>query len=518
MERKPSAMNVLMVLADQHNAGQLGFAGHPEALTPNLDAFASEGMYFPQAYAQNPICTPARVSILSGQYCHNHGYYGLSGPAHYGLDNLFRHFRRSGYRTAGYGKLHLPESPRNWIADDVDEFGDTYETADGLFGKSAFLDGLESLGLRHLEDSWHNLSGAYSTQSISADAMASKLPYEHTQEAWCARKAMEFIDTGTDKPFFIQVALQRPHHPLLPQQRFLDMYPEDIELPPTWNLAPDHRPPHFQEEWKKQHSAAWEYGKPGESFEDGLRRAWRATLACVTQMDDIFGTLIEGLKERGLYENTIIIYSSDHGAYHGIHGLREKAPGICSDAVCRIPLIWRAPGATTAGSRSDALVEAVDFAATLPGLCGLPPMECVDGCDLFPLMAGTAAAVRQVAVTENVESRSIRWDRWRLVHYPRRIFPGQEVGELYDIEADPDERNNLYQKPESARLVQEGRRLLLDWLIGSLRVVTTHPASVLTGDKPHLNRTKSTYPQGSDGTATDAYQPRFAGGMNINYR
>jgi choline-sulfatase/uncharacterized sulfatase len=235
-------------------------------------------------------------------------------------------------------------------------------------------------------------------------------------------------------------------------------------------------------------------------------------------MDDIFGTLIDGLKKRGLYENTIVIYSSDHGGYHGIHGLREKAPGICSDAVCRIPLVWRAPGTTIAGSRSDALVEAVDFASTLPSLCGLLPMESTDGCDLVPLMDGTAAAVRQVAVTENVESRSLRWDRWRLVHYPRRIFPGQEVGELYDIAADPEERNNLYHAPEFEHLVQEGRRLLLDWLIGSLRIRTTHPAAVLTGDKPHLNCTKSTYPQASDGTAPNAYQPRFTQGMNVNYR
>jgi arylsulfatase A-like enzyme len=179
--------NVLMVLADQHNASLLGGAGHPQVLTPHLDAFAATGVRLTQAYTQNTICMPSRVSVLSGQYCHNHGSYGLSGPANFGLGNFMRHFRRHGYRTAAYGKLHLPESPRNWLADDLDEFGDSYETVDGVFGKSAYLDELERVGLRELEDSWHNHSGAYGPRTIQMDAMPSKLPYEHTQEVWCAR-------------------------------------------------------------------------------------------------------------------------------------------------------------------------------------------------------------------------------------------------------------------------------------------------------------------------------------------
>lgn len=214
---------------------------------------STPGVRFTNACAPNTICTPSRVSILSGQYCHNHGYYGLSGPAPRGLDNFLRHFRRCGYRTAAYGKLHLPEAPRNWIADDVDEFGDTYETADGVFGKSAYLDELERLGLRELEDSWHNKSGVYGERTIQMDAMVSKLPYEHTQEVWCARQAMQFIAQVPDRPFCIEVALQRPHHPLLPQQRFWDLYPADLALPPTHDQSPEHRPPNFRQAWEHHH-------------------------------------------------------------------------------------------------------------------------------------------------------------------------------------------------------------------------------------------------------------------------
>lgn len=159
-------LNVIHVIADQHHAGLLGCAGHGQVLTPNLDAFAAEGARFTNAYTQNPICTPSRVSILSGQYCHNHGYYGLSGPVS-PLPSLFGHFRAHGYRTAAFGKVHVPNVPRNWLADDLDRFGDTYERVDSAGeGESEYFDELRAAGWREAEDSWHNHSGHYSSVSV----------------------------------------------------------------------------------------------------------------------------------------------------------------------------------------------------------------------------------------------------------------------------------------------------------------------------------------------------------------
>ena len=508
-------LNVLMVLADQHHASLLGVAGHPQVLTPNLDRFAATGVRFTNSFAQNTICTPSRVSILSGQYCHNHGYYGLSGPVNPGLDNLFRHFRAHGYRTAGYGKMHLPDSPRNWVADDVDVFADTYESAEGVTGESPFLSHLERLGLRRYEDSWHN-EHEYGPGTISHDAMPSLLPYEHTQERWCADQAMELMRADDDRPFFIQVAFQKPHHPLLPNRRFWDLYPQQIDLPPTVHHDPAGRPPHFRDAWQRFHERAWDYGGPGESSEDGARRAWRGTLACVTQVDDVFGRLLRFLDEAGLAGNTIVIYSSDHGCYHGIHGIEEKAPGICSDSVCRVPMIWRVPG-LAAGVTSDALVEAVDMASTLPGLCGIAPMGCVDGCDIASLLAGGSDAVRDCAVTENPWSKSVRWDRWRLVHYPRAMFHDGEYGELYDMHNDPNERVNLYRDPAYAEVAHEGLRLLADWLITTARVVTTQPTVRIGGSAGrHIHGAKR-YPACPDGHGPNAVQPRFRHDNNLNY-
>lgn len=500
-------MNVLFVLADQHNANLMGCAGHPQALTPRLDQFARESMQFNRAYCQNPICTPSRTSILSGQYCHNHGTFSLSGPAPLDLHNLFRHFKANGYRTAGYGKLHLPHAPRNWIAEDVDEFGDSYENAEGLLGKSDFLDYLEAEGVREKEDSWHN-KWNYGSGSISHDAQPSMLPYEHTQEMWCARKAIEFIDQDRKKPFCIQVAFQKPHHPLLPQQRFWELYPEDLELPPTWNLEPTLRPPHFQKIWSEFREMTWDYAREGDTAESGPRRSWRGTLACISQIDDVFGHLLDALRERNLEEDTIVIYSSDHGAYHTIHGLPEKAPGICSDAVCRVPLIWKVPGKTQPGSSSDALVELVDITPTLVSLCGLPEFDSADGLDATPLLTGRAEQIRETAATENPWSKAIVWGPWRYVHYQRDMFGGQDIGELYHLENDPEERRNLYYDPQYKSIVEESRRRVLEWLICTTRVTASNKLhwEVTEGETRQGERRR--YFTSSDGKAPTRLQPK----------
>ncbi len=512
MKQETNRLNVLMILADQFNAGWMGTEGHPQAITPHLDKLSAGGITFSNAYCQNPICTPSRVSIASSQYCHNHGYYGLSGNAEVGPPNAFRHFRQHGYRTAAYGKLHLPCAPSNWIAGDVDEFGDTYETADNVHGQSEFLSGLERDGLRDLEDSWHNWK-AYGASGIPMDAMPSLLPLERTQEMWSANKAMNFMRQSGEQPFFIQVSLQKPHHPLLPNPRFWDMYPEDIELPRTWNLLPGGRPRHFSDQWKTCREMQPEFGEPGEGIEALYRRCWRGTLACVTQVDYVVGQLMDFLEVNGLHENTIVVFGSDHGAYHGIHGILEKAPGICSNEVCRVPMIWRIPGLTDAGRRCDALAENIDMGPTLAELCGVAEMHYADGKSLCPLIKRERASLREAAVTENAWSKSIRWERWRLVYYPTGMLGPEATGELYDLERDPDEQQNLYGHHDYQEQVRAGMMHLTDWLIKTTRV-TTPPTLVQTVKKLGESRVVSLE---GDGRAANPFQPGFRDDLMINY-
>lgn len=466
-------LNVLYVIADQHQAACLGVEGHPQAITPNIDRLANEGVRFASCYTQNPICTPSRVSILSGQYPHNQGYYGLNGPPPpVDLPSVFQHFRRNGYRTAAFGKVHTPDTPTNWLSTHCDRIGDCYSYYDDNYkgGLSPEYEAyLTKLGLMDKEDSTRLPEFGGDQQH---DGRPSNLPYRHTVEGWTVSETIKFLDESGDRPFFVQASLPRPHECYTPDRKFWDMYKADLDLPPTLHNSAAHRPPHFQAMVEKLKT--YEFPIEPHDFEAGCRRVWRAYLACITQVDFALGELVSYLQRTGKDKNTIVIYGSDHGAYSGTFGIPEKAPGICSEAVCRVPMVWYVPGVTKAGTVSKQLVENVDITPTLVSLCRLPPMETVDGRDLSPLLKGEDRPIREVAVTENVWSKALRWGPWRFVHYPQALF-GRDEGELYNLEVDPNETNNLYHDPASQGTVAEGRKLVLQWLADSSRFVTAWP-------------------------------------------
>jgi arylsulfatase len=464
-------MNAVFVVSDQHQAQCTGYEGHAHAITPNMDRLAADGVRFRHAYTQSPICTPSRLSFLSGQYSHNHGYYGLSGPTPFHLPSFLLHFRRNGYRTGAIGNLHLPNVPRNWLVDHVDYWNDCYSKSDGTEGPGVpYYDYLKERGLAELEDSLRLPEFPGFAQH---DARPSSLAYEHCVEAWCLRDAIRFIDSCGDAPFCVHVSLPRPHQCYTPSERFWDLYPSDIDLPPLIGTDVSLRPPHFQQEVERLKQRSWLI-EP-RTFEAGVRRVWRGYLACITQVDFALGELMDHLDRRGLAGNTALVYGTDHGAYSGTFGVREKAPGICSELVCRVPMIWRAPRVTAAGTVNRQLVENIDIGPTLASLCGLPEMDWVDGKDLTPLLRGEDRPLRKVAATEHVWSKSVRWDKWRLVHYQPAMFGGRDIGELYDIETDPLETRNLYYDSAFQTKVEQGRRLLLEWLIETTRPVTIWP-------------------------------------------
>lgn len=455
-------MNVLHIMSDQHNAGCTGYEGHPQAITPNLDRLAAGSVRFNRCYTQNPICTPSRVSIFSGQYCHNHGYYALCGPRPDRLPSFMSHFKEHGYRTAGIGQLHTPCVPRNWLEDHLDLFGDTFRSVDNQpQGKStAWVRDLEDRGLLEKEE-FHL---AFTNQLTRPGERASFVPFEASQEGWCVREAIRFIEEK-DGAFCMQVSLERPHDPCIPAQEFWDMYPDDLDLPATFNNPCDHRPPHFRDAHK-----SWRE-RSGDDFMRQARLRWRGYLASITHMDHAVGQLLDYLDRTGLAENTIVVYNADHGGYMSQYGIFEKAPGICSEAVCRVPFLWRVPGVTEPATLNKALVESVDLAPTIAALAGLPPMPTADGKNISALLAGSEEPVREVAVTEHPHSKALRWKNWRFVHYQEGMF-GEDVGELYDGEADPDETNNLYHDPDHQDVVNACRKKLMEWLIATTRVKT----------------------------------------------
>ncbi len=476
--------NILFILSDQHNAKVLGHAGHPDVKTPHLDRLAAQGVRFTAAVCQNPICTPSRVSFLSGQYPHNHGHYGLSGPNPGGLPSIFSHLRRHGYRTAAIGKIHCPEG---WVESATDVFHDTCDTSVG--GRSKDYESfLRSRGKLELEDHIRMPEfGARGTQSM--EGRVSPLSFEESQEGWTTDQSIAFMRSSAEarQPFVIQASLPRPHQCTAPSEPFWSMYDgRGLTLPPNADddLRAGKQAPHLIAAAARWRRGAWALIEP-KTFEAARRRKLQGYLGAVSQVDHAVGRLLEFLRSSGLEENTIVVYSSDHGDYACEHGIMEKAPGIGHDAITRVPFLWRWPGRFKAGHVVSDVVETIDLSTTLCALAGVEPMATSDGADLSTMLSGGAGDPQRLGLTEFAWSKSIRQGHWRMVWYPRAMFPAEYpdgFGELYDLSSDPWERNNLYFEPAHQVKVRSLRHELLDWLVRTSRPVTS--LEVCNGAQP----------------------------------
>jgi arylsulfatase A-like enzyme len=317
--------NVLFILSDQHNAKVLGHKNHPDVKTPNMDHMATEGVRFDNAITQNPICTPSRVSWFSGQYCHNHGYYGLSGPKPKGLPTIMGHFRRFGYHTGAVGKIHCPEY---WIEDDSLMFHDTCGTSVGGRSKE-YAKYLAERNLTHLEDHGAmNEFGPRGRQTV--EGRPSKVSYEDGQEGWAVRKAMDFMDecVKDEKPFFVHVSLPKPHQCYTPAQQFWDLYHQpELTLPPNadYDMEAALKAPNLRKTAENFRRGKWQLFEP-KTYEAGRLRKLHGYLGNVSHVDHAVGELLDWVKSNNLEEDTIVIYSSDHGDYACEHGVLEKAP------------------------------------------------------------------------------------------------------------------------------------------------------------------------------------------------
>jgi len=470
--------NILFILSDQHNAKCLGHKGHPDAITPNLDRLAAEGVRFDNAITQNPICTPSRVSYISGQYCHNHGYYGLSGPNPGGLPTVFGHFREAGYRTAAIGKIHCPEY---WVEDDCDEFHETCGCSIGGRSKE-YTEYLRDREVEHLED--HGSLPEFGVRgSQKLDGRPSLVSYEDSQEGWAVRKATAFMEgcRSDGVPCFAHVSLPKPHQCYTPAKRFWDLYDEKkLTLPPNVEYDMKDKAPHAVKGARRYREGAWQVFEP-KTYEAGRLRKLHGYLGNISHVDHAVGEMLNWLRENALDEETIVVYGSDHGDYACEHGLMEKAPGICHDAITRVPFIWRWPGRFKSGHVAPEIVEAVDLAPTLCSLAGLEPLGTCDGKDLSQLLRGESGEVHKIGVTEFAWSKSVRQGRFRFVYYPTEMFCKEYpegFGELYDIENDPWEMENLYFHKEYQDVRRAMQNDLLDWLI-----TTTRPRTVLGADQ-----------------------------------
>lgn len=467
--------NIVFIMSDQHNAKCLGVTGHPLVKTPNLDKLAQSGVWLTSAYTQNPICTPSRVSFLSGQYPHNHGYFGLAGPKPAQLPSIFSALKGQGYCTGAIGKIH---TPHDWIEPNIDCL---------VSPGARLVQGLKNVPCYHEFQAGgrHRLTAGQLQQEAwmktippqGYDGFPHFLPKELSPEAYLVTAAQQFLDQQTStRPFFLWFSIQKPHQAYVPAQEFWDLYPDDVPLPPNFEAGGVGKIAPLRETAQDARLHPPAQQEPAD-YVALCHRKLRGYYGNISHMDWCVGQLLQALEERGLREDTIIVYSSDHGDFACEHGLLEKAPGISSDAIGRIPMIWSWPGHLPQNTQRQGLAQAVDMWPTLAALAGLETRAMWDGKDLSPLLL-QGSEVHSAVFTENPWLKCVTTTAWRMTVVPEGVFPDDAVrGELYDRAKDPWEINNLYHSPHHQKVVSELKEVLYAWLVTTLRPVTAHPVA-----------------------------------------
>ncbi|WP_170156782.1 sulfatase [Roseimicrobium gellanilyticum] len=438
--------NVLLMMSDDL-AATLGCYGHPVAKTPNLDALAKRGVQFDQAYCQFPHCNPSRASMMSGlrpnttRVTDNGDNLYKNIP---GVLTLPHHFRQQGYATARYGKIfHLGVPTGEESMDDPQawDFGLPFRD-ERPYPPTRVSDVKVKAGKKQGLP-WQETTG----------------PDSNMVDGEFAEKAVGWLEKrDSTKPFFLAVGFHRPHLPLVAPAKYFDLYPFDsITLPesPADDEADIPEP-------------ARNGAVPGytlTSTPEQRRAAIRAYLACVSYMDAQAGVVLEALKRLGLEENTIVVFSGDHGWHLGEHGLWHKRSLFEESA--RVPFIIAAPGTKGVGKRSTSLVELLDVYPTLCDLAGLPAPDVLQGKSLRSVLEDPGVSIHDAAFTQarrgkNAEywGRTVRTKRWRCTEWDE----GRNGIELYDHDADPHEYKNLAEDPQHAAVLKELRGLLAEKL------------------------------------------------------
>lgn len=392
----PDKLNVLWLMSDEHSTHAAGWLGNPLIRTPALDGLAKRGAAFTSAYCQNPICVPSRASFLTGRMPSNVGVFGNDGGLRQGVPTMATVFKQAGYLTQWIGKTH-------WG------------------GQSGF-------------DSPHGsddeVTGAALRRQITrspADAMVATWPVSAEGDTETKNFALRFLEGNHNKPFFAGVSFRKPHFPFVVQEEFYRLYQDRVEVPKVTPNA------------LKDLSRLSQSEREGYGFakltDAQIRKARAVYFGMVTYMDSLIGEILRKVDELGLKENTIILYTADHGEMAGEHGLWYK--NCFYEAGAGVPLILSVPKRTRAGTKVEAPVMNMDLFPTLCELCGVPAPEGLEGTSLLPLLEGQDDGKNRYALSENFRGgfagRMIRAGDWKYCCFR------EDREQLFDLRNDPAE-------------------------------------------------------------------------------
>ncbi len=415
--------NILFIFADDQRADALGAAGNSYIRTPHLDELAKKGTRLTNAYVMGghhgAVCAPSRAMLMSGKSLF-HVYDVLDG-----VYTMPQHFARHGYETFGTGKWH----------NGAKAFEASFQK-----GKAVFLGGMSDHGKVPIRDLEANgqlgamKEAGYSTD-IFTDAAIGYLD--------------DYARQNSARPFFCYVAYTAPHDPRSPREDFVNRYPEG-SVPVPGNFRKYHPFAFDDMQIRDEQLAAWP--RTPEVVQASLSDYY----ALISHMDARIGELIAGLKAKGLYENTLIVYAADNGLAIGSHGLLGKQN--LYEHSTKVPMIVSGPGIPE-NQVSDALVYLFDLFPTLAAASGLPAPEGVDGENFLPLLQQSANTGRESLFTAyRATVRAVRDKEWKLIRYPLRNYT-----QLFHLREDPLEIHNLAGDPAHADREKQLMTLMAKW-------------------------------------------------------
>lgn len=458
--------NILMLCTDQQRFDSLGCTGAMGAHTPNIDKLAAEGTLFTNCYVQNPICSPSRASLFTGMYARNHGLWanGVSLPAHRKM--FTRALADAGYDCGMIGKQHL-SACEGWQTEPrLDDGYRVFEWSHDAIHRSpqnAYLNWLEA-NFPEVLDTIFPDEGDPSTAGAGNKAKGATpmnvVPVEAHFSHWVAERSIDFIETDRkeDEPFFLLANFFDPHHPFGAPKEFRDLIDAGAIPPPKRREGELADKPALQTAYSK---ASYSGAAPGFlDYSDAEITELRASYyAMIAMVDYEVGRILASLEAAGLREDTLVIFTSDHGEMLGDHSQLLKGP-MLYDACSRVPLIFRWPDQVKVGATCDNLVQWIDLSATYLDAARCPPLPSGQGASLLPLACeGTAQGWRDFALCEYRDSghpgsrpsntTMLRRGDWKLIFWHGDVARGTDPeGELYDLAQDPDELTNLYNNPD----------------------------------------------------------------------
>ncbi len=474
--------NILFIMTDDHTTQAMSCYGSRINKTPNLDRIANEGMRFDNCFCTNAICEPSRASILTGTYSHVNGCTTLDANLDNSLENVAKILQRNGYQTGMVGKWHLGQGPKHWPTG--------FDHYSILQGQGPYFD--PEMVVNGQKQTFHG----YTTDIITDQSLA----WMHQREK--------------DRPFFLMCHHKAPHRPWDPDDKHKDMYkdeiipapetfnddyatrcyaareaairiadhlwPNDLKIEPPEGMGP--RSDLLTPETLTGYSLTTRDGETVtfDSFEElkfwKYQRYIKNYLRCVASVDDNIGRMLDWLDEEGLAENTMVIYTSDQGFFLGEHGWFDKR--FMYEESLRMPFLLRYPRGCSAGAVQEQIITNIDFAPTWLDYAGIEVPDHMQGYSFRPLVGGVTPDNWQQSVYYrywmhlsdcNIPAHyGVRTRRYKLIHYygealgqPNTIDRSTpKAWELFDLETDPVELNNVYDNPAYADAVQELTREL----------------------------------------------------------